>query len=119
MSHLEYCACTHPNDHAGKPCGHIVLQVDTEDSTPEFTALKNASCPCVSGIRIDLATFQLLVDQTRLIDQQNALLAEQCQSLARMLAVLEHSTGLQSRLVDAGNGRARVEVKPKIVLVSG
>lgn len=107
MSHLEYCACGHPHDHCGKPCGH-----ESIDSGA-------AKCGCDFGIRVDLATFRVLADQTAIADQQRMLMAEQCQTLARILAVLEESSGLKSRLVDAGNGRARVEVKPKIVVVGG
>jgi len=105
MSHLELCSCGHEVDHRDKPCGH------------EDPSGASASCPCPSGIRVDLATFQLLVDQTQLANHRNQMLAEQCQTQARILAILEQATGLQSRLVDAGNGRAKVEVKPKIVVV--
>jgi len=117
ISHLEYCACGHPNDHVGKPCVYVAGSVNERFSTGDDDIAPAERCPCQSGIRIDVATFNVLCDQTALIDQQRMLLAEQSQTLARILAVLEESSGLKSRLVDAGNGRARVEVKPKIVVV--
>lgn len=118
MSHLEYCACGHPNDHVGKPCRHPQIG-DGPAKLPNVLNTLESLCPCKSGIRVDVATFQVLADQTAIADQQRMLLAEQSQTLARILAVLETAHGLQSRLVDAGNGRARVEVKPKIMVVGG
>lgn len=117
MSHLEYCACAHPHDHAGKPCRHPVpLRVSAESRALGVVA-DDGPCPCESGLRVDVATFRVLADLTAIADQQRMLFAEMSQTLARTLAVLEEASGLKSRLVDAGNGRARVEVKPKIVVV--
>lgn len=113
MSHLEYCACGHPLDHIGKPCRRPLVG-DGPAKQPDVLNTLESLCPCPSGIRVDVATFQILTDLTR-------MQAEQCQMLARILAVVENAAGLQSRLVDAGNGRAKVEVKaapptPRIVM---
>lgn len=119
MSHLEYCACSHPNDHHGKRCLHPVPRQISEEDRLLGVVADDGPCPCLSGIRVDLATFRVLTDLAAMAEQKLQLAVEHGQTMARMLAVLEHSAGLQSRLVDAGNGRARVEVKPKIVLVGG
>lgn len=76
-------------------------------------------CPCPTGIRVDVATLRVLSDIAQFAEIQNRLMLEQTQTQARILAVLEHVGGVQSRLVDAGEGRARVEVKPKIMVVGG
>lgn len=93
---VELCACGHENTHAGRRCGK---PVEMPDGT-------TAICPCAAGVRVDLATLQVLADQ-------GVTLNRIATTLMRLLAVAETATGLQSSIVDDGNGRKRVDVQPR------
>ncbi len=119
MSQIELCACGHALDHYGKRCHHSApLSISPDDRKLGIVA-DDGPCPCPSGIRVDVATLRVLSDATQFLDIQNKLMLEMVQTQARILAVMEHVGGVQSRIVDAGNGKGRVEVKPKIMLVGG
>lgn len=91
---IELCACGHEYHRArcGKP-------IEMPDGT-------TAMCQCPAGTRVDLAVLQVLTDVS-------VTLARASATLTRILAVVETATGLQSSIVDDGNGRKRVEVQPR------
>lgn len=95
----ELCSCGHANDHPRKRCLH-----PNDDGT---------GCPCEYGMRVDVATFQMI---NEMMTRQTMILTEIGMNIARLLAVTEHATGFESRVIPDGRGRASIEVKPKIVL---
>lgn len=86
---IELCGCGHANDHRGKPCQH--------------PGADGKECGCQEGARVDIATFNLLANQ----------LIEISVTLAKLVALTEVATGLQSRTVVEGDGRVHVEVRQR------
>src|SRR6478609_3483769 len=92
---IELCACGHGNDHIGKRCGKPVPQ-------PNGTT---AICWCESGVRIDVATFQAMMENNNAAERIAT-------TLMRILAVVEVASGLQSSIKNEG-GRFHIDVQPR------
>ncbi len=94
-SAIPLCVCGHADDHPRKKCRH---------ENPQNPAL---TCDCKFGQRTDLAICDLL-------NQQGMVLSQISAGIARLIAIAESASGLETKLVDAGNGRGRVEVKKRV-----
>lgn len=93
---VDLCACGHENSHVGKRCGKPVEMPDGA----------TAICTCQSGIRVDLAAFQVLVEV-------NVAMTRIATTLTRILAVAEVASGLQSSIVGDGKGGFRIDVQQR------
>jgi len=88
---IELCACGHANDHVGKPCKHPAGE---------------GACSCPAGVRSDIALLRVTIDVANVLDQINT-------TMMRMLCVVEAATNLESRVVPAGQGQSRVDVRQR------
>lgn len=92
---VELCVCVHENDHVGKRCSH-----------PIGNDLAKM-CPCMEGMRVDIATFRIAVETSQIVSQLGT-------TMMRLLAVMETAAGLQSKLVmDDATGRYHVEIEKR------
>jgi hypothetical protein len=90
----ELCYCGHSNDHRGKQCDH-------EDVTDG----NSIRCNCKFGMRVDIATFQAITNLEAIMGEINV-------TLARILAIAETGSNLETRIAQTEKG-ARVEVRQK------